>query len=229
MASAPIVTKESSVLTLSNLTMTTSVSFQGLKPPPPLATTKFVVDTTNNNNSHNSDKQQHPQLHHHHGGSTASSTSESAEYLNHGHIYQHQHHSSTSLNNNNNSNIIHKSNMPSSPRKSVEFILHPPPSKRTKLDTAWTAKQVVDGKYKYHGVLLALVLVPGVMTEARPLLPARKTEEGSLSRRLVVVCSSFAKRTRVSHFFCQFPISLFSISCPVPTKTITITTTTFTT
>lgn len=37
------------------------------------------------------------------------------------------------------------SSMPS-PRKSVEFILHPPPAKRTKLDVAWTAKQVVDGK-----------------------------------------------------------------------------------
>jgi hypothetical protein len=38
-----------------------------------------------------------------------------------------------------------RATMPS-PRKSVEFILHPPPNKRTKLNTAWTAKQVVDGK-----------------------------------------------------------------------------------
>lgn len=34
-----------------------------------------------------------------------------------------------------------------SPRKSVEFVLHAPPSKRTKLDTAWSAKQVVDGEW----------------------------------------------------------------------------------
>lgn len=45
-----------------------------------------------------------------------------------------------------------KAAMPS-PRKSVEFILHPPPSKRSKLDTTWTAKQVVDGKSHCNSIL----------------------------------------------------------------------------
>ena len=50
-----------------------------------------------------------------------------------------------SINDNSDSHHHHKATMPS-PRKSVEFILHPPSSKRTKLDATWTAKQVVDGK-----------------------------------------------------------------------------------
>ena len=41
---------------------------------------------------------------------------------------------------------LQKATMPS-PRKSVEFILHSPPAKRSKLDSTWTAKQVVDGKF----------------------------------------------------------------------------------
>jgi hypothetical protein len=37
-----------------------------------------------------------------------------------------------------------KATMPS-PRKSVEFLLHPPAPKRAKVGTSWTSKQVVDG------------------------------------------------------------------------------------
>lgn len=56
------------------------------------------------------------------------------------------------------------SDMPS-PRKSVEFILHPPPAKRSKLDSTWTAKQVVDGKL--------------LVTATSGLLPLDSTEEGT--------------------------------------------------
>ena len=97
----------------------------GLKPPPPLATAKFI-DTTN---SKAVGPTQHSanNTHHHHSISSSSAS-------------DHHHHQ--------------KATMPS-PRKSVEFILHAPPSKRSKLDATWTAKQVVDGKSYLSRPLIA--------------------------------------------------------------------------
>lgn len=122
-----IVAKDS-IMSLSNLTMTSTSMTFGLKPPPPLTTARFLDTTTPDivvNNSNNDSRE----------GSTASSTTGS----------EHHHHQPTTTVAA--SNNLVASAMPSSPRKSVEFILHPPPAKRSKLDTAWTAKQVVDGKY----------------------------------------------------------------------------------
>jgi len=70
---------------------------------------------------------------HHHINHTEKEGSTSGSDSEHHHQNQLQHHN----------NSTKTGGMPS-PRKSVEFILHPPPPKRTKLDTAWSAKQVVD-------------------------------------------------------------------------------------
>jgi len=108
-----------STLSFGDLTMT-SVSFpelKSLKPPPSLPTAEHF------DNNHTNEK----------GGSISGSDSE------HHHHHQQQKQQIQQRHNNT------KTGMPS-PRKSVEFILHPPPPKRTKVDTAWSAKQVVDGK-----------------------------------------------------------------------------------
>jgi len=105
-----------STLSFGDLTMT-SVSFPELKSLKPPPS---LPTAEHLNNHHINEK----------GGSTSGSDSE-----------HHHHKQQQSQQRSSNTKI----GMPS-PRKSVEFILHPPPPKRTKLDTAWSAKQVVDGK-----------------------------------------------------------------------------------